>query len=171
MDTFNSLHFFLLFCLLVLVYILKVQLNKKKAHANNNDDAKTETSIGKSKITPKRPLSKPEQVLYYSLSSALPDMIILPQVSFDRFLFSKGGSKSENFRKRGTYSQKAIDYLVCDKSFFIVAAIELDDSSHTPEKDAKKDAILKEAKIRLVRWNVNSLPSKNEIQRAIQKSG
>jgi hypothetical protein len=75
-------------------------------------------------------------------------MEILPQVAFSRFLYTKGGTKKENYTKFLTFSQKSIDFLVCDKSFYIKAAIELDDSTHTPEKDEAKNQIFKESGIR-----------------------
>lgn len=121
----------------------------------------------KSKARPKRPLSEVEQIFFYSLARALPHMNILPQVALSRFLYPQGESDYDNNRKYKTYSEKTIDYLICDKSFYIKVAIEIDDSSHTPKKDEEKNALFKESGIKLIRWHVKSLPSEAKIQQAV----
>jgi carbon starvation protein CstA len=78
----------------------------------------------------KMPLSQPEQILYHRLREALPECEVLPQVTFSRFLEptpNPPNLKIAAFRK---ISQKSADYLICLKDFTIVAAVELDDSSH-----------------------------------------
>jgi len=159
-DNFVIL-FLLIFFILVSPIVFKLFLKNKKKTENQ---PKTNTKNNKAKIHPKRPISAPEKILFYRLKKALPGMEILPQVAFNRFLYTKGGTNRENHSKFLTFSQKSIDFLVCDSSFFIKAAIELDDSSHTPEKDAKKNKILQESGIRLIRWHVKSIPSESEIK-------
>lgn len=119
----------------------------------------------------KRPLSHPEQALYWKLTKSLPEYLILPQVSFSRFLYAHGGSRRDNFSKFSTARQKTIDYLICDKSFKIIAAIELDDKYHNKEKDKKRDAILNEAGIEIIRFNVKNMPTEEEIKKAINPTG
>jgi len=116
----------------------------------------------------KRPLSPPEQALYWKLKKSLPNHEILPQVSFSRFIYANGGSKKNNFSKFNTARQKTIDFLICDKSFQIIVAIELDDKSHNKEKDKKRDEILKEANISIIRFNVKNMPSEEEIIKIIK---
>lgn len=116
----------------------------------------------------KKPLSNPEQILYHRLTQALPDKVILAQVSFSRFLRTKGGSKKENWRQFSKARQKVADYLICEKDFTIRIAIELDDSTHKKEKDERRDKYLASAGIKTVRWNVKNLPSKEQIQEAIK---
>lgn len=137
--------------IVVILLLLGLALLKKKPDTN-------------SKFHPRRPLSEPEQQLFWKLRSALPDHVVLPQVSFSRFLYAKGATNNENFRKLARAKQKVADFLVCDKTFFIIAVVELDDSSHNPTKDATRDAILKEAGLRVVRWKVNTMPTENEIR-------
>ncbi|GLR13708.1 hypothetical protein GCM10007907_24980 [Chitinimonas prasina] len=108
----------------------------------------------------KRPLSQPEQVLYYRLIQALPGFVVLPQVGLSRFLGVKKGNNVSEWNNR--INRMSVDFLVCDKAMQIVAAIELDDATHTradrQKADAKKDQVLKSAGIMLLRWPVKGMP-------------
>ncbi|MCA9457798.1 MAG: DUF2726 domain-containing protein [Nitrospira sp.] len=113
---------------------------------------------GNSRFISKHPLTAPEQEFYFILSEAVPDLLILPQVAFSRFLETQGGNDKENFSLFATARQKVVDYLICDKSFNIICAIELDDRTHNRHKDSKRDAILKESGITCLRFKVNNSP-------------
>jgi len=125
------------------------------------------TIIEKSRFFPRRPLTEPEQILYWRLVNALPNYIVLPQVSFSRFLYTKGGTDKENFSKLARARQKVADFLICEKSFYIVAICELDDSSHNPLHDQNRDGILKEAGLRVIRWKTTQLPTEAEIKTVV----
>ena len=117
----------------------------------------------------KKPLSTPEQVLYFRLVSALPDHIVLAQVQLSRFL---GVKKSEKFHQwNNRINRKSVDFLVCSKDSTVVLAIELDDSTHAKESrikaDSTKDKALGDAGIRIVRWNVKSMPDVDAIKFAV----
>ncbi len=123
-----------------------------------------------SKFSPRKPLSEPEQILYWKLQKALPNHVVLAQVSFSRFLYTKGATAKDNFWQFARGRQKVADFVICDKNFYIVAIVELDDNSHSTEKDKIRDAILKEAKLHIIRWNVRKLPTEEEIQKTISLS-
>jgi very-short-patch-repair endonuclease len=119
----------------------------------------------------KKPLSTPEQVLYHRLVKALPDCIVLAQVQLSRFL---GVSKGRNFAQwNNRINRLSIDFLVCLKDSTVVAAIELDDSSHerSDRKDAdlRKERAITSAGIPLLRWSVKDLPDELAIQTAIRE--
>jgi len=116
----------------------------------------------------KKPLSEPEQILYWQLLKALPDHVVLAQVSFSRFLYTKKGTRNENFSRLATARQKVADFVVCNRSFYILAVIELDDSTHDKEKDDTRDAILQEAGLKTIRWKTTKLPTTEEIQAAVR---
>jgi very-short-patch-repair endonuclease len=119
----------------------------------------------------KKPLSRPEQVLYYRLAKALPDHIVLAQVQLSRVL---GVVKGANF---GTWNNRinrlSLDFLICGKDASVVAAIELDDSSHARyarrEADERKENALRAAGVPLLRWSVSALPDEAAIRNAIAK--
>ena len=117
----------------------------------------------------KRPLTSPEQVLYHRLLKALPDHIVLAQVQLSRFL---GVKKSDGFHRwNNRINRLSVDFLVCGKDATVLAAIELDDSTHArPQRvatDAKKDKALTDAGVRIIRWNVKAMPDGAAIQAAV----
>jgi Protein of unknown function (DUF2726) len=114
----------------------------------------------------KKPLSNPEQILYFRLCKALPHHIVLAQVALSRML---GVNKGSNFGAWfNRISRMSVDFVLCSKDCTIVAVIELDDASHKKANrlaaDAKKDKALKSAGIRVLRWQMNSIPDEVEIK-------
>lgn len=119
----------------------------------------------------KQLLSKPEQVLYHRLVSALPEQIILAQVQLSRVLGVKKGYNFNEWNNR--INRMSLDFVVCRKDSSIVAAIELDDKSHAAEArqkaDEKKDKALADANIPIIRWKVENLPDQETIRKALYK--
>lgn len=114
----------------------------------------------------KKPLSQPEQVLYFRLIQALPEHIILAQVQLSRFLGVKKGNNYQAWSNR--INRMSADFVVCNKDSSLVAVIELDDATHQRENrqaaDAKKDRALVSAGVRIVRWQAKSIPDITAIQ-------
>jgi very-short-patch-repair endonuclease len=117
----------------------------------------------------KKPLSQPEQVLYFRLVEALPDHIILAQVQLSQLLGVKKGNNYQAWFNR--INRMSADFVVCNKDSSIVAVIELDDSTHQREDrltaDAKKDKALSSAGIRVIRWQVKAIPDIATIQSSV----
>jgi very-short-patch-repair endonuclease len=114
----------------------------------------------------KKPLSSPEQIVYFRLCKALPDHIVLAQVALSRMLGVKKGSNFGEWFNR--INRMSADFVLCSKDATIVAVIELDDASHKKANrlaaDAKKDKALESAGIRILRWQVNAIPNEAEIK-------
>ena len=114
----------------------------------------------------KKPLSQPEQVLYFRLIQTLPEHIILAQVQLSRLLGVKKGNNYQSWSNR--INRMSADFVVCNKDSSIVAVIELDDATHQREDrqaaDAKKDRALASADVRIVRWQAKSIPDVATIQ-------
>lgn len=114
----------------------------------------------------KKPLSQPEQVLYFRLIQALPEHIILAQVQLSRLLGVKKGNNYQAWSNR--INRMSADFVVCNKDSSVVAVIELDDATHQREDrqaaDAKKDKALASASVRIVRWQAKSIPDIAAIQ-------
>lgn len=111
-------------------------------------------------------LSDREQVLYHRLVKALPEHVVLAQVQVSRVL---GVKKDFNFHEwNNRINRLSYDFVVCRKNGTVVAAIELDDSSHESSvrarTDAKKDKATADAGLRLVRWSARALPSEEVIR-------
>ena len=143
----------------VIAFILIAVLKAKLANDDSGDDWP---------FYARKPLSSPEQVLYFRLCSALPDHIVLAQVGLSRLLGVKKGSNYQSWLNR--ISRMSADFVVCAKDSSIVAVIELDDASHEKESrksaDAKKDKAIASAGVRMIRWQVKSLPNEMEIKEA-----
>jgi len=116
----------------------------------------------------KRLLTPPEQILYHRLVRALPDHVVLAQVQVSRVLGVKKGFKFHEWNNR--INRLSYDFVVCTKDATVLAAIELDDRSHDEAEragtDAKKERATAAARVRLIRWNVKSLPDQAAIQAA-----
>ena len=117
----------------------------------------------------RKPLSEPEQVLYFRLCSSLPDHIVLAQVGLSRFIAVRRGHDARAWHDR--ISRMSVDYLVCSRDATVLAAIEVDDASHRqPDRllaDARKEKALVAAGVKLIRWNLNAMPDAAAIQAAI----
>ena len=118
----------------------------------------------------RKPLTQPEQVLYYRLVKALPEHIILAQVQVSRVLGVKKGSNFNEWNNR--INRLSYDFVVCSKDSTVLTAIELDDRSHESSRrtatDDKKNKATTDAGLRLIRWNVKALPDESAIQQALR---
>lgn len=112
------------------------------------------------------PLTQIEQKLFFHLSAAVPEYLILSQVALSRLVEVKRVPGSQTVRNK--VSQKSVDFVVCDRSFRVLAVIELDDLTHDrlsrKRTDSDKDAALAAAGIRVIRWRVNSVPDRLAIR-------
>jgi hypothetical protein len=117
----------------------------------------------------RRPLSQPEQMLYHRLVKALPDHIVLAQVQVSRILGVKKGANFHEWNNR--INRLTYDFVICGKDSKVLAAIELDDSSHSAatrvEADTKKERASAAAGVPLLRWNVKSMPDPDAIRATI----
>jgi very-short-patch-repair endonuclease len=114
-------------------------------------------------------LTAAEQVLYRRLVTSLPEYIVLAQVQLLQVLKFKGGARSQATLNR--ISQLSLDFLIVNPDTSVVAAIELDDSTHAREArkaaDARKGHALKSAGIPLIRWAAARPPNEDAIRTAI----
>jgi hypothetical protein len=117
-------------------------------------------------VTLRTALTRTEQVLYWRLLEALPDHIVLAQVSFSQLVAAKPGQGALAVFNR--FRQLSADFVVCNKDFRPVAVIELDDQSHDAPRrqaaDAKKHAVLEAVSVPLVRLNTAQLPPAGQIR-------
>lgn len=105
-------------------------------------------------------LTENEQEFFARLIMALPDLYIFPQVAFSALM--EPVNYSDNTQKMSiwnTFNKKYADYVVTDKSFKVVAIVELDDCTHNSEKDNIRDDMLKQAGYRVLRWESKAKPT------------
>jgi hypothetical protein len=108
----------------------------------------------------KKPLSNPEQVLYFRLVETLPDHIVLAQVQLSRLLGVKKGHNVQSWNNR--INRMSADFVVCAKDASILAVVELDDASH--KKADRQDADARTAKA------LDALPDAAAIKTALLAS-
>lgn len=118
-------------------------------------------------------LSDPEQVLYRRLLEALPECLVLPQVQLARALRFKRGQRDGIVWNR--ICQLSIDFLIVRADTSIIAAVELDDSSHLradrQDADASKGHALESTGVPLIRWRVGKMPDVASIRSALAGMG
>ncbi len=106
-----------------------------------------------------------EQEFFARLVQALPDHYVFPQVALGALLQPNvKGDNKKYYQVRGTFAQKMADYVVCNRDLAVVAVVELDDKTHSNDKDAKRDAMLQQAGYQVIRWQSKQKPSAAEIQ-------
>jgi hypothetical protein len=113
----------------------------------------------------KRPVATAnEQGMFWRLVECfpMPEHIVLTQVSFGALLNAKDGAS------RYSFSQKRADFVLLDKSFKVIAVIELDDSSHKgrEKEDGKRDAMLMQARYNVLRYS--KTPDKTKLMTDIK---
>ena len=128
--------------MVLLTIIILAILSVLKKGESKNENAK------RSPIKGKRIITMNEQPTFIKLREALPEHIILAQVAFSAFMTAQG------YATRNLFNRKVADFIVLDKTFNIVAIVELDDSSHKGKEkiDAERDALIQEAGFRVVRY-------------------
>lgn len=111
-------------------------------------------------------LTENEKEFFHRLKRALPGYEVFPQVAMGSVLAPNVDRGDRRYHQiRGTFSQKIIDFLICDgETLKVVAIVELDDRTHNAERDEKRDAMLKSARYRVLRWHSKKKPSEAEIR-------
>lgn len=150
----------LLLFLGLLISILVI-FNHYKSQPDKKDpfDGKTELPY-----TRRNPLTLIELQVYDLLLEALPEYMIFPQVQVSRVIESPQENNLYwfNFINRLSY-----DFVVCRTDGTPIAAIEIDDHTHTLAKrqkaDNRKDLATLAAGIAIFRWQIHDIPSAQEI--------
>lgn len=135
------------------------------------DAASGEQVKNSPKFKAKTFLSPNEMEFLARLESAVPELRFHAQVSMGAVLDAATPIKydaHEHWRERGMFSQKIIDFVAQHRTNgTIVAIIELDDRTHSAEKDEKRDAMLLQAGYKVVRWNSKNKPDIEAIRAEI----
>ena len=139
-----------------------------KRHNLENDPKDKAINIAYAK---KQVLTDPEQTLYFRLIETLDDCIVITQVQMSSFLSVTNTGKGRQ-SALNRILQKSVDFLVCNKDFSVIAAIELQDNSHRRQNRQRNDEfkrdVLSAVKIPFIEFNVKQLPTAEEIRSAIQ---
>jgi very-short-patch-repair endonuclease len=131
---------------LFMVFLLAIGLLVFAAVARKRSSQSTSSFVDKPKARP--PLTVREQAMYNRLVQTLPDLVVLPQVSFGALLTARTRAA------RSSFSRKIADFVVCDRAFKVVAVIELGDKSRKgkSQEDSERDVLLMDAGYRVLRY-------------------
>jgi len=130
--------------------------------------------FGKSKsdYKTKQLMSDNEREFFRRLVLALPNHFVFPQVGMSSILDANIDEKNKRKHAsvRNTFSQKVVDYVICDQSLDVVAIVELDDKTHDPKKDKRRDEMLKQGGYKkecLIRFESKQKPTVEEISKRV----
>lgn len=112
-----------------------------------------------------------EAEFFSRLVVALPDHYIFPQVAMTALLEAASGNKKKAHSDRLRIAQQRVDYVVCDRGGNVVAVVELDDRTHSRNKDKLRDERLQQGRIRTVRFQSKSKPDAGALRAAILSTG
>jgi very-short-patch-repair endonuclease len=123
---------------------------------------KTQGTSGEA-VRRKHALTDREQAMYFRLRDSFPDHVVLAQVAFSALLTAKTTST------RNTFDRKVADFVLFNKAFEVIAAIELDDASHKGKrtKDAARDNMLMKAGYTVLRFA--QVPDAEDLRAAVAK--
>ena len=114
-------------------------------------------------------MTEVEQIFFQRLLKVVPRHRVFAQVQLSQLLGVRSGHNYHRWYHH--VSRMSVDYVICNTDARILAAIELDDSSHLrPDRidaDRKKDKALRDAGIRIVRIPVKGMPDVNELSRIL----
>jgi very-short-patch-repair endonuclease len=113
-------------------------------------------------VEARRPLTKWEERMFQTLITALPECIVLAQVSFSALITSER-------QHRNYYDRKYADFVICTPNLTPVAICELDDPTHLLKRDsdAARDALMARAGYTTIRFN--RIPEPQEIRDEIER--
>ncbi|MBT2334420.1 DUF2726 domain-containing protein [Variovorax paradoxus] len=132
---------------LFMVFLLAIGLLVLAALARKRSAQNSSGFVDKPKARP--PLTAREQAMYNRLVHTLPDLVVLPQVSFGALLTARTRAA------RSSFSRKIADFVVCDRSFKVVAVVAFGGDKRSKgksQRDLDRDALLVEAGYRVLRY-------------------
>ena len=149
--------------LTLFLLILAVLMAVAAAYLRSQESAETIALIKKPLLTAN------EKEFLRRLEQALPQYRVYPQVAMGAILdVPRQQTRRDHLRLRGRFSQKIIDFVICNANLEIITLIELDDRSHQTEKDQARDALTATAGYPTLRFQSRAKPSVPEISAAVE---
>lgn len=146
--------------ILIIVIVVAIIAFILFAKSNKNNENQQSTK-NHSPIKPSYIMTAHEKTMFGEIMQAVPECFIFPQVSLGAIL------RTSSQATRNKFNRKIADFVITDRAFNILAIIELDDKSHDgkEQKDAERDAMLKEAGYKVLRYRV--MPNKQQLRNDI----
>lgn len=138
-------------------------------------DADTDVEVPKYPYEKTFLLTKTEYIFYRVLKVECDkrDFLICPKVRMEDFLKVTEKDYKSRLKYRGYIKSRHIDFLICDKNLYLLAGIELDDSSHNREEaqrvDNFKNNVFQTIQIPLYRIPTSRKGYQQQIQRVLDE--
>ena len=113
-------------------------------------------------VRARRPLTPFEEQMYGTLTTALPECVVLAQVAFSALI------TTDEQAHRNRFDRKVADFVICSRQLTPIAVVELDDRSHWNKQaaDADRDAMLRNAGYHTLRYQ--GIPQTEDVRRDIE---
>lgn len=112
-------------------------------------------------------MTENERAFFARLVAALPDHYVFPQVAMSALIVPASSDKKLAHADRLRVAQQRVDFVICDKACKVTVVIELDDRTHQPSKDQRRDERLNQGAIRTVRFQSKNKPDAAAIRDAV----
>jgi hypothetical protein len=117
-----------------------------------------------------RPVMTDNEIEFFRrLVAAWPDGYVFPQVAMSALLKPAGSTSRAHRAAFNSISQKRVDYAIYSADMSLHCVVELDDRSHDPKRDARRDAWLASAGIVTLRFTQKDKPNVPELKERLQK--
>jgi hypothetical protein len=117
-----------------------------------------------------RPVMTDNEIEFFRrLVAAWPDGYVFPQVAMSALLKPAGSTSRAHRAAFNSISQKRVDYAIYAADMTLHCIVELDDRSHDPKRDARRDAWLASAGIVTLRFTHKDKPNVTELKERLQK--
>jgi very-short-patch-repair endonuclease len=147
----------------LIVITVAIALMKKRNETEEITDGEPLPYYRKNLLNPK------EQTLFLRLVEAMPDHYVMAQVRLADIIGVERCKKWQTWTNKIT--KNSVDFVICNKSFEVLACIELDGKTHEQEDrkraDKNKDNALKAARITIHRIEASKLPTVEEIKKLL----
>lgn len=148
---------FALIAWLPLIFVLAVVVALLKRHSKPSPQ-----------FIRKRYLTDAETRVLDFLEAALPHHRIMAQVSMGALLDAGERDRRRAYATRNRFSRKIVDYVVVTRDTAeVVALVELDDHTHRPPNDAKRDAMTAAAGYETIRIPGRPRPTAASVHAAV----
>jgi hypothetical protein len=126
---------------------------------------------GRTRYVRRSLLTKSELRFFDQLIAAVPEgHFVFPQVGMAAAMEPHGGSAQAVLAAFRRISQKRIDFCICDLRLDPQLVVELDDHTYDPARDRAREALLLQAGIRTLRFDVRRSPTASELRACLSQA-
>lgn len=137
----------LIWLLLAFIAVAVFRLRRKRKKVFQSLNTFT-IPVNKGELFAKPPLNKGERLMFHRLQEALPEYVVLSQVSLTAMMTSL------DVEMRNRFERQVASFVVCTRGFSIAAIVDLEDPLNAPRQVAlaEQGRLLKQAGYNVLRY-------------------